>query len=460
MKPYFLIIALAGSGAAYGSELEATSTQLTTSPASSDLNAIRQQIDQMRAEYEARLQHLEQRLAHAEQQAAKSEQLQEELEETVEELTLSPADSQTGSRPSDFNPSIGVVMVGTAQRIGSSVDGFEIPGFALGEETGLGEEGFAIGESDFTLTGSIDDKFYGSMTLAVTKDEGVILEEAYLQTLSLGGGFTIKAGRFFSSIGYMNEKHLHTDDFSGRPLPYRAMLGNQYGDDGLQLSWLAPTDIYWQLDMELFRGDEFPAGGATHRGMGSWALSSHWGGDIGDSHSWQTGLSFLNADVDERPTGEETEELFTGDSQLTIADVIYKWAPGGNANKQSLKLQAEYFWRQEDGAFTSFDDNRLAYDSDQNGWYVEGVYKFMPKWRIGLRHSQVDADSLGAAFVNTSLNRQSHRPQQNSLMLDWTNSEFSRIRLQYNRDKSMPEAVDIWTLQYIMSLGAHAAHSY
>ena len=466
MKTLFLKSALIGaliaSGAAQPSDMEAAtlSGQLATDPANSDLSAIRQQIDLMRKEYEARLQNLEHRLAQAEQQAAESDELREELVETVEELALAPAGSQVASRPSDFNPGIGIVMVGTAQRFDPSVDEFEIPGFSLGEETGLGEEGFSIGESDFTLNGNVDDKFYGSMTLAVTKEEGVVLEEVYLQTLALGAGFNIKAGRFFSSIGYLNEKHLHTDDFVGRPLPYRAMLGNQYGDDGLQLSWLAPTEIFWTVDLEVFRGDEFPAGGAAHRGFGTWALSSHWGGDFGDSHSWQAGLSLLSMDIEERSTGEDEEEFFTGDSELYIADLVYKWAPAGNASNQSVKLQGEYFWREEDGLFTMVDGEALIYDGGQSGWYLEGVYQFMPKWRLGLRHSQLEADRLSTAFVDTSLDTQGHRPKQTSLMLDWTNSEFSRIRLQYSRDESMPDAVDIWALQYIMSLGAHAAHSY
>ena len=48
-----------------------------------------------------------------------------------------------------------------------------------------------------------------------------------------------------------------------------------------------------------------------------------------------------------------------------------------------------------------------------------------------------------------------------SLMLDWAPSEFSRLRAQYNRDNSRPGgADDQWSLQYIMSLGAHGAHAF
>ena len=46
-------------------------------------------------------------------------------------------------------------------------------------------------------------------------------------------------------------------------------------------------------------------------------------------------------------------------------------------------------------------------------------------------------------------------------MLDWTNSEFSRVRLQYNREElAQGQDDDQIMLQYIMSLGAHGAHKY
>jgi hypothetical protein len=46
-------------------------------------------------------------------------------------------------------------------------------------------------------------------------------------------------------------------------------------------------------------------------------------------------------------------------------------------------------------------------------------------------------------------------------MVDWSASEFSRIRLQLARDNSrMNEPDNQIFLQYIMSLGAHGAHTF
>jgi hypothetical protein len=47
------------------------------------------------------------------------------------------------------------------------------------------------------------------------------------------------------------------------------------------------------------------------------------------------------------------------------------------------------------------------------------------------------------------------------MMLDYSHSEFSRLRLQFARDKSRQGITDQQIfLQYIMSLGAHGAHKY
>jgi hypothetical protein len=45
-------------------------------------------------------------------------------------------------------------------------------------------------------------------------------------------------------------------------------------------------------------------------------------------------------------------------------------------------------------------------------------------------------------------------------MVDWSNSEFSRLRFQYNRDEAGVEGDNQFGLQYIFSIGAHGAHSF
>jgi len=183
------------------------------------------------------------------------------------------------------------------------------------------------------------------------------------------------------------------------------------------------------------------------------------GGDVGDSHSWQLGISHTETDAVERGTGHEHEgeeiaETFSGDSDLTVVDFVWKWAPQGNPSITNFKLQGEYFRREEKGLFAD-----LAYDGDQDGWYLQGVWQFMPLWRAGIRHDRV-ATNNGAGMAGTELEDPGRSAYRNSMMLDWSPSEYSRLRLQYTNDKVFAESDSQWYLQYLMSIGAHGAHQF
>ena len=140
---------------------------------------------------------------------------------------------------------------------------------------------------------------------------------------------------------------------------------------------------------------------------------------------------------------------------------MWKWAPEGNARNQSLVLQLERFRREEDGDFTPNGGSVLAYTGSQSGYYLQTVYQFQPRWRAGLRLDRLEASTVNAALAGTVLDAQGHRPERRSAMVDFSNSEFSRLRLQFNRDNSRAGTTDRqWFIQYITSLGAHGAHSF
>jgi len=353
-----------------------------------------------------------------------------------------------------FNPAVSVILNGTYAQFSNDPASYAIPGFALGEEVGPGSEGFRLGESELTISANVDDLFYGRFTASISPENTIEVEESYLETVGLGWGTTVKFGRFLSGIGYLNHKHSHTWDFVDQPLTYKAMLGNQLKDDGIQFRWLVPTDRFFEVGAEALRGDGFPAGGAANKGKGTAALFAHVGDDFNDSNSWQAGVSYLHAKTDARETGDPAE-IFTGNSNLTIFDFVWKWAPHGNPFKHNFILQAEYFLRSEDGTYQS-----NLYNANQNGYYIQSVYQFMPRWRVGLRYDRLHADDPGAAFTGTALETQNHDPHRWSAMVDFSRTEFSRLRLQYNQDDSTLETDHQVYVQYIMSLGAHGAHAF
>jgi hypothetical protein len=339
----------------------------------------------------------------------------------------------------------------------------------------------SLSETELIIGASIDPYFRGQFTAALTPENELEVEEAYFQTLSLGRGFTLKGGRYLSGIGYQNEIHQHAWDFQDAPLAYKAFLGGRLNDDGIQVKWLAPTDQFIELGAEFGRGRAFPA---TERNRNSfanaWTAFIHTGGDIGASTAWRTGLSYLRASPRERgyddldAAGTSVSNAFSGKSSLWVLDGVLKWAPNGNASQTNFKLQGEYFRRQERGSLTydtqaaSLGTQTGSYDAHQSGWYLQSVYQFMPHWRLGFRHDRLSSGGTSIGLVERGALTAAdfpllaaHQPRRNTLMLDWSPTEFSRLRLQLARDTSrLGEPDNRVLMQYIMSIGAHGGHRF
>lgn len=390
---------------------------------------------------------------------------------TAHAQTAAPANAATtpAVKSNSFNPAIALILSGTYANLSKDPETWRKKGFvAAGEEAGPGERGFSLGESELGISANIDHYFFGSTTLAVTGENEVEVEEAFVQTTALPDGWKIKAGRFFSGLGYLNEQHAHTWDFIDAPLAYQAMLGGKFAHDGLQVKWLAPLDQFVELGVETGNGKNFPGTGRNRNGSGATTWFAHVGGDVGVSHSWRAGVSYLKTHAQDRTWTDLHDETltnaFTGETDVWVLDGVWKWAPNGNASQTNLKLQGEYFRRKEKGEAT-YDQagvgaNTDAYRTSQSGWYVQGLYQFMPRWKVGLRYDQLDSGTIEAGS-NTSLVEEASKPSRTSVILDWSLTEFSKLRLQINDDKARVDTRDRQIfLQYQMSLGAHGAHSY
>jgi hypothetical protein len=436
-----------------------------------DIAALRQEMEAIRNSYEARLAALEQRLKAAEAVASAATPAAPSATPPAAPTPASPAASPAGGANA-FNPAMSLILSGLYGRSSRDPAQYAIHGFQLPAEAevGPGTRGFSLAESELGLSASIDPWLRGAANIALHPDNTVSVEEAYLQTTSLGHGLALKAGRFLSGVGYLNSQHAHAWDFVDNPLAYQALLGTQYGDDGVQLNWLAPTEQYLELGLELGRGRSFPGGDNSRNGAGMSALTAHTGGDMGESHSWRLGVSMLNAKADAQALvgqgadGRAVNSLFSGSTRVWVLDAVWKWAPNGNATRTNFKLQGELL-RSRRSSSLVFDpgqaDSTGAYRASQSGWYVQGVYQFMPGWRLGLRTERLNAGTPDYG-LNSGLYAQSdYRPRKDSLMLDFNASEFSRVRLQLANDRARDGSADRQLfLQYQMSLGAHGAHGY
>lgn len=386
--------------------------------------------------------------------------------------TATQASAQSAVNNS-FNPAISLTLMGQYANYSDQAE-LDLPGVQLGGEAGLPEEGFSLDHTELSISANIDPSFFGQVTAAIASHDGeteLELEEAFVETTALPEGFGLTFGRFLSEVGYSNGQHPHAWDFVDAPLPQQAFLGGNYYDDGVRLSWLAPTPLFLEFGAEALRGGRFPGAAEEGDDIGAYSGFVRVGGDVGTSHSWQLGVSHLSADAVDRTGGghaheDETDShavAFTGNSDLTVVDAVWKWAPDGNPRSRHLVLQAEYFQRDEDGELSGEAAGELTrYDGKQRGVYAQAVYRFQPRWRVGARYDRLWTDNRAddAELLDEAELADADDAQRYSAMIDYSTSEFSRVRLQYTRSDIAGETGNAWFLQYVMSLGAHGAHRF
>ncbi|MEQ1867571.1 MAG: hypothetical protein ABL996_23335, partial [Micropepsaceae bacterium] len=173
-----------------------------------DLAVIRKEMKALRGDYDRKLRELEKRLQKAEQRADAAEAQAAKAPSAdaappAEEPVSAPPAPRAAASANAFNPAISVILNGSYAVSDDDPAGVGVRGFALGDEAGLPDRGFSLGESELAISASVDQWFLANLIVAIGNDDSIGVEEGYVQTTDLPWGLTVKAGRFFSGIGYL-----------------------------------------------------------------------------------------------------------------------------------------------------------------------------------------------------------------------------------------------------------------
>lgn len=325
------------------------------------------------------------------------------------------------------------------------------------------DRGLQLGHSDLTAAGPLGRHFTAQLTGVLATHEGKLereLEEAWVETRTLPAGLTMRAGRFASQIGTLNAQHPHADDFVERPLLQRAFLGGHWNDDGLRLNLTLPTDTYWMVGAEAFRGRRLVAESASGNGaVGAWTLATKLGGDLGREHSWQAGLAYLRSQriavVEAHVEGEDEHDhdhgAAYGGRHTWLADATWKWAPGGNNREQQLRVTLEAARVSGINAFATQGQTHSA-------WGLGAVWRFHPSWEVGARFDRLRVNAPHDTGFEPG------RLAETALMLAWKPVHAQTLRVQLTRQGRATGFEDASRqtvqLQYILAFGAHGAHAF
>ncbi len=389
-----------------------------------------------------------------------------------------------------FVPDISLVMDGdyTYRSIDNEkVHNLRVPGvtntFTHDPENSVyTENGFNLNYAELVFASVVDPYFDFFANFDLTLD-GLAIEELYFTTRSLPQGFKLKAGKFLSNFGRLNEQHLHHWDFAEQPLVYNVMFGDaNLNEVGARLTWLAPLDFYLLFGVELLQGANDTSYG--YKGF------SDPSGEVKkeDSRYPNLYIGYIKTSFDIskltllmggssaygtmrkaenfKESGVSGQALFAKTLVLG-GDLTIKYQID---SKKYISLQGEYLFREIRG------DQYLKDESDQvsqnnlvikqSGMYVQLTTKFASRWRTGVRYDVIIKNDSWQSDVK--LKKPEYLPRY-SYMLEFHYTEFSRFRLQYNHVRSMYEEKNnefqrkIYhevSLQVNLAIGAHGAHAF
>ena len=450
---------------------------LTAHAAAGSDDDLRKQLDELRREFneqkardEARIAELERRLG--EKKPQEQAELQAQIDDLVDRLDASDAKwaSAKSAAPAARTAYIDIAFNALMAAGGSSAPDDVTQVLQGGHHDPKGR-GFTFQNGEIVLSGAVDPYFKGAANIVLNTDASgetvVELEEVYAQTTSLPYGLQVKAGKSFLEFGRQNPQHPHQWEFVDQPV----VLTRMFGDDGLngtgaRVSWLAPTHFPLEVIGGLYN--------ANGNSMASFAGPAEDGPPFGeqvdrDVRTFGDLVALGRADAsfdltDEMPlllgvsaaTGPSGASE-SGHTSIWGADVTLKWKPLANDHGfPFVAFTAEAMQRHF--GYDSFVDDGGAFvaggETRDSGGYAQAVWGFTRNWTAGLRYDRangIDDDVLGL----------DDRTRW-SAALTYYVSEFSKIRLQVNRDDSAAldeHPTSVW-LQFEFNLGAHGAHKF
>ena len=409
--------------------------------ADADLDALKQQMAQQKLV----MQKLEAKI-----DAMSKKQIQMQQEQASEKVTKTTPNTSASFSQNAYLPAIALILNMSA--VGRNVKNsdyanYAIPGFI---DTNRGdapelpfnkERGFDFNYAEVAMNSTVDP-YFDAFAIFHLHPDGLEIEEAFVRTRALPYGLRVKAGKFKSAFGRLNEKHQHSWHFDEQAIIYKALFGpDSISDAGVQVQWVAPTDTYLMVGAEGLQGGNKRTFGGTANSTEknnlyvSYVKSSV---DVGDDLSILGGVSLAHG----KHLGN-TSNVYGAD--LTMRDQL-----GGYS---ALIWQSEYLERHM-GVESGHTDK-------QAGLYSELVYQYNNHYSGGFRYDAItknDTD-LSAYTVDTN------NLDKYTAMLEYHPFPMSRLRLSYSYDRTKVIAGERKNLNEVMmtlniAAGAHGAHNY
>ncbi|MDG0815383.1 outer membrane beta-barrel protein [Bdellovibrio svalbardensis] len=302
-----------------------------------------------------------------------------------------------------------------------------------------------IRSAEFMLYGALDPYFDALINFAAHNEEGEYkaeLHEGYIGSTKLLPGFRFKAGTFFLGVGRLNQFHQHDWPFISAPRVQSEFFADEgIHDTGLEMSYLLPTDSYWDITVGVTNGYQWGEDSVRAKPQAP-VLYIHPVTfiDLGADKGLQLGLNYL--------TRTDAQGLKT---QLSGLDFVFKQKEG---RFNRWFLQSEIWYQNQNSSVTD--------RSEKIGAYIYPEYGISQNWAVGLRF---DGFSDLSQTFEGSTDKQKNLDYAFAPTLTYKTSEFAIWRMAYTHEvKNVSQEADKIDrkieFQFIAILGAHPAHTF
>ncbi len=394
--------------------------QAQTKPDFDALQALKNQIDQLKADYEKRIKDLETQVQQLQTQMLQA------APEAPAETGAAPAaqlpSQQVQSVPGALNPAISAI--GNFVGRGDSQKVFNEADERIDNKKNLREAEIDMRVpvdpyADAVLITSLASPTPGRFSVDVEEGYVNIKKLPFLGSSPLG--LKLKVGRFRPAFGKINILHTHDLPQSFRPLPIQEFLGEEgFNQNGVSGNFFIPTpwDPNSNLDvtLEFLNGGDIAISPET-RTRASYLGHLRWFRSFGDANIFELGLSSYF-----HPRGNQVASTnFQG------VDFLYRWKPLRMGEWKSFLLGGELMFahRAYPEAAEPADVARAIAGLQPGrgkpiGYTVFGQWQFDRRKYAGLRWDQT------TTLFDPGLKRRSITPY-----LSYYFSEFLRFRFNY-----------------------------
>ena len=304
---------------------------------------------------------------------------------------------------------------------------------AFGENDVNPRPAFEMNEAEATFQAVVDPYARADFFLAFSP-EGVEIEEGFLTFPTLPGGLLAKVGKFKQQVGKANTLHPHQLPWVDQPVVIDNLLGGDEGlnDSGISVSRLISNPwMFLEATGEVYQGSS-SVFQSFERSDVSWVGRVRGYRDLTEATNLDVGASIAYGNNDVGPGF---------DTRLVGIDATLRYRPLRRAIYRRFMGRTELFWS---------DREQVADDVSAFGFYASGEYQFARRWFTGVRY-----DWSERAFDSSLVDKGP------SVTLTYWPSEFSQVRGQYRRLRyAEGTTANEFLFQFLFSIGAHGAHTF